>query len=84
MATIRTQREIRQRAPFWLGMLLFANLVIMAVDARDNVTKQRMVRVWAQAIASPVQSVSSKAGGASSGLIRQIINFRSAADENER
>ena len=84
MATVRTQREIRQRAPFWLVMLLFANLVIMAVDARDNVTKQRMFRVWAQAIASPVQSVSSKAGGASTGLIRQIMNFRSAADENER
>jgi rod shape-determining protein MreC len=84
MATIRTQREIRQRAPFWLVMLLFANLVIMAVDARDNVTKQRMFRVWAQAIAAPVQSVSSKAGGASAGLIRQIMNFRSAADENER
>jgi rod shape-determining protein MreC len=84
MATIRTQREIRQRAPFWLVMLLFANLVIMAVDARDSVTKQRMFRVWALAIASPVQSVSSKAGGASAGLIRQIMNFRSAADENER
>jgi rod shape-determining protein MreC len=84
MATIRTQREIRQRAPFWLVMLLFANLVIMAVDARDSVTKQRMFRVWALAIASPVQSVSSKAGGASTGLIRQIMNFRSAADENER
>jgi rod shape-determining protein MreC len=84
MATIRTQREIRQRAPFWLVMLLFANLVIMAVDARDKVTKQRMFRDWAQAIASPVQSVSSKAGGASAGLIRQIMNFRSAADENER
>ena len=84
MAAIRTQREIRQRAPFWLVMLLSVNLVIMAVDARDNVTKQRMFRVWAQAIASPVQSVSSKAGGASAGLIRQIMNFRSAADENER
>ncbi len=84
MATIRTQREIRQRAPFWLVMLLFTNLVMMAVDARDSVTKQRMFRVWAQAIASPVQSVSSKAGGASAGLIRQIMNFRSAADENER
>jgi rod shape-determining protein MreC len=84
MATIRTQREIRQRAPFWLVMLLFGNLVIMAADARDSVTKQRMFRVWAQAIASPVQSVSSKAGGASAGLIRQIMNFRTAADENER
>lgn len=84
MASVRTQREIRQRAPFWLVMLLFANLVAMAVDARDSQTKQRMVRVWAQAIFSPVQSVSSKAGGAGSGFIQRIINFNSTANENER
>jgi rod shape-determining protein MreC len=64
-------------------MLLFANLVAMAVDARDSVTKQRMVRVWAQAIFSPVQTVSAKAGGAGSGFIQRIINFNSTANENE-
>jgi rod shape-determining protein MreC len=84
MAAIRTQREIRQRAPIWLVILLFTNLAIMAVDARDNVSSQRNLRVWAQAIVSPFQSVSSKAGGASTGLIRKIINFNSTADENER
>jgi rod shape-determining protein MreC len=83
MATIRTQREIRQRAPVWLVLLLFANLVIMALDGRDNVSKQRFFRVAVQAIASPVQSVSSKAGGASTGLIRKMINFSSTAEENE-
>src|SRR6266498_5404808 len=84
MATVRTQKEIRQRAPIWLVMLLFTNLVIMAVDARDNVTKQRFFRVLAQGIASPVQSVSSKAGGASTGFVRKLINFSSTAEENER
>jgi rod shape-determining protein MreC len=84
MATIRTQKEIRQRAPIWLVMLLFTNLVIMAVDARDNVTKQRFFRVLAQGIASPVQSVSSKATGASTGFVRRLINFNSTAEENER
>lgn len=84
MAAIRTQREIRQRAPIWLVILLFTNLAIMAVDARDNVSSQRNLRVWAQALVSPFQSVSSKAGGASTGLIRKIINFNSTADENER
>ncbi len=39
MAAIRTQREIRQRAPIWLVVLLLTNLVIMAVDARDSVTR---------------------------------------------
>ena len=84
MASIRTQKEIRQRAPFWLVALLLVNLVAMAVDARDSVTKQRMVRVWAQAAFSPVQSISSRAGGAGSGLINRIINFNSTAQENER
>src|SRR5438552_5141428 len=84
MAAIRTQKEIRQRAPIWLGMLLFANLVIMAVDARDSTTRQRLFRVWIQATAGPAQSISSKAGGAGTNLIRQIVNFRSAATENEQ
>jgi rod shape-determining protein MreC len=65
-------------------MLLFANLVIMAVDARDSTSKQRLFRVWIQAIASPVQGASSRASGAGSGFIREIINFRSAAAENEQ
>ena len=50
MAAIRTQKEIRQRAPIWLVALLLMNLVIMAVDARDSVTRQRLLRVWVQAL----------------------------------
>ncbi|MDQ6651995.1 MAG: rod shape-determining protein MreC [Acidobacteriota bacterium] len=84
MAAIRTQREIRQRAPIWLVVLLLTNLVIMAVDARDNGTKQRLLRVWVQAVASPAQSISSKASGAGTSLIGQIVNFRSTAGENDR
>lgn len=83
MATVRTQREIRQKAPLWLVMLLFGNLVIMAVDARDSDGKQKVVRVWTQAFASPIQSASSKASGATSGFFRQIINFHSTAQEND-
>lgn len=84
MSAIRTQKEIRQRAPIWLAMLLLTNLVIMAVDARDNASKQRLFRVWVQAAASPAQTISSRAGGASTSLIRQILNFRSTAFENEQ
>jgi len=84
MAAIRTQREIRQRAPVWLAVLLIANAGIMAFHARDSATSQRMFRVWIQAAASPAQNVSSKASGAGSNLVRQIINFRSTAVENEQ
>jgi rod shape-determining protein MreC len=84
MASIRTQKEIRQRAPLWLGMLLFANLIVMAVDARNNFVQQRIFRGWKQAIVSPFQRATSSASGAGSGLIRQIVSFRSTAAENEQ
>jgi len=83
MATVRTQREIRQRAPIWLVVLLFTNLVIMAVDARDSNGRQKVLRIWTQTFASPIQTASSKASGATSGFFRQILNFRSIASENE-
>jgi len=84
MAAIRTQKEIRQRAPIWLGILLLTNLVIMAVDARDSVSRQRLLRVWVQALVSPAQSLSSGASGASTNFFRQIVNFRQTAGENEK
>jgi rod shape-determining protein MreC len=84
MAAIRTQREIRQRAPIWLAILLLMNLVIMALDARDGATQQRLLRVWIQALASPAQSISSGASGAGTNFVKQIVNFRSTAKENER
>jgi rod shape-determining protein MreC len=83
MSAIRTQKEIRQRAPIWLAVLLLTNLVIMALDARDSVTRQRMLRVWVQALVSPAQSISSGASGAGTNFVRQIVNFRSTAYENE-
>jgi len=84
MATVRTQREIRQKAPLWLIGLLLANVVIMAIDARDSQGQQQIVRVWTQTVATPVQNVSSKAGGATSNFFRQIFSFRSIAAENEQ
>ncbi len=84
MAAIRTQKEIRQRAPIWLGVLLLTNLVIMAVDARDSASRQRLLRVWVQALVSPAQNLTAGATGASANLVRQIINFHSTANENER
>lgn len=83
MASVRTQREIRQRAPIWLVGLLVTNLVIMAVDARDSDGRQKVLRIWTQTFASPLQSASSKASGATSGFFHQIWNFRGTAAENE-
>jgi len=84
VASVRTQKEIRQRAPIWLVTLLVANLVIMAVDARDADGGQKVLRMWTQAFASPLQNASSKATGATSGFFQQIWNFRSTAQQNEQ
>jgi rod shape-determining protein MreC len=84
MASVRTQKEIRQRAPLWLVSLLIINCVVMAVDARDPDGQQKVVRVWTQLFASPLQSASSKASGATSNLFQQIWNFRSTAQENDQ
>ena len=64
--------------------LLIANLVIMAVDARDANGEQKILRIWTQTFASPLQSTSSKVSGATSGFFQQIWNFRSTAAENEQ
>ena len=84
MASVRTQKEIRQRAPLWLVTLLVGNLIIMAVDARDADGKHKVLRIWTQTFATPLQSASSKASGATSGFFQQIWNFRSTAHENEQ
>jgi rod shape-determining protein MreC len=78
----RSQKEIRQRAPLWLLMLLVVNLGLMSYDARDDLTKQRMIRVWAQTIAAPFQYVSSWIGGAGAGVFHRVANLRSLEAEN--
>ncbi|HEX2268332.1 MAG TPA: rod shape-determining protein MreC [Pyrinomonadaceae bacterium] len=84
MASVRTQKEIRQRAPLWLVTLLIANLVVMAVDARDADGQHKLIRVWTQTFASPLQNASSKATDATSGFFQQMWNFRSTASENKQ
>ena len=82
MAVARSQKEIRQRAPWWLVGLLILNLALMAYDARDGVTKQRMIRIWLQSLLSPFQSAASGVGDAGSGFFGYIGNLRNAAAEN--
>jgi rod shape-determining protein MreC len=81
----RSEKEIRQRAPLWLGGILFASLALMSLDAHENgdATKQRVIRTWAQALASPFQRVTSGAGSTGVGFFRYLGGLRSAAAENE-
>src|SRR5260370_15212013 len=62
MAAIRSQREIRQRAPWWLIVLLALNFGLMTYDARDVATKQRKIRTMAQTVADPFERAGSGLG----------------------
>ena len=63
-------------------MLLVVNLGLMSYDARDDLTKQRVIRVWAQSVAAPFQYVSSWIGSAGAGFFHRIANLRSLEAEN--
>ncbi len=80
---MRTQREVRQRAPWWLVGLLSLNLGLMSFYAQDEVTKQSVIRAWVQAAASLFQRPVATVGGAGAGFFRRIGSLRSAATENE-
>lgn len=84
MVIQRTQKEIRQRAPVWLIGLLFLNLGLMSFEARDQVTKQRIVRVWTHALVGWFQRPVTSAGGASLGFFQRLGNSWVASGENER
>lgn len=81
---MRTQREVRQRAPAWFVGLLVINFAAMALSARDAGTSDFVVRGWAQGLASIVQRPVSSVGTAGKGLFESIWTFRQAAAENER
>lgn len=80
---MRTQKEVRQRAPIWLAALLALNFGLMIYDARDPETKQRMIRVWLQTAVTPFQQVTSSVGGAGQGFLSGFLNMRTAVAENE-
>jgi rod shape-determining protein MreC len=83
MAAIRTQREIRQRAPWWLFGLLALNFGLMSYDARDAETKQRKFRSIVQTVMYPVQRVTSGAINSVGGFFGNFGELRRASSENQ-
>ena len=84
MAAIRTQREIRQRAPWWLFGLLALNFALMTYDARKNSPSQQPVRSIAQSIVYPIQRGASGIANWFGGLFGGVGHLRRASAENEQ
>jgi rod shape-determining protein MreC len=78
-----TQKEIRQRAPLLLVVLLLANFGLMSWNAKDAETGQPVVKTWAQSLFTPVQTATTGVGGAGVGFFRRLADMRQAQAENE-
>ena len=62
--------------------LLLMNFVLMAFDARDITSGQRVIRSWTQTVADFVQSPVTSITASVSNYFTSISSLRSAADEN--
>jgi rod shape-determining protein MreC len=80
----RSQKEVWKLTPWIMVALLIGNFVLMAYDARQAETDQRMVRVWTLAIADFVQSPVTTITASVSSYFQSLSSLRSAQTENDR
>lgn len=64
-------------------LLLLCNFALMAFDARQTNTQQRVIRVWAQTAADFVQSPVTFVGSAITNYFSSISSMRTAQSEND-
>lgn len=64
--------------------LLLVNFILMAFDARDKSTGQRVVRLWTQTAADFVQSPVTTVTSGIANYFYSISNLRSAQSENDQ
>jgi rod shape-determining protein MreC len=78
----RSQKDVWRLAPWLMIALLLANFIMMAFDAREINSGQRVVRAWTQTMADFVQSPVTTITAGISNYFESISNLRSAQDEN--
>ena len=79
----RSQKEVWRLTPWLVIVLLLGNFLLMAFDARQVNSGQRIIRVWAQTAADFVQSPVTTVTSAFSNYFSSISNLRSAQSEND-
>jgi len=79
----RSQKEVWKITPWIMLFLLLCNFVLMAFDARQANSQQRVIRVWTQTIADFVQSPVTFVSSAATNYFSSISNLRSAQSEND-
>lgn len=80
----RSQQDVWRLTPWLMIALLLGNFILMAFDAREINSGQRMIRVWAQSVAYFVQSPVSTVSAAVTGYFQSLVTLRSAQSENDQ
>jgi len=78
----RSQQEVWKITPWVMLLLLLCNFVLMAFDAREADSQQRVVRVWSQTTADFVQSPVTFVGSGISNYFSSISSMRTSQSEN--
>jgi len=79
----RSQKEVWRMTPWLVIVLLLGNFLLMAFDARQVTSGQRIIRVWAQTAADFVQSPVTSLTAGVTNYFSSIANLRSAQSEND-
>lgn len=79
----RSQKEVWKMTPWLVILLLLGNFLLMAFDARELTSGQRVIRVWTQVLADFVQSPVTSLTASASNYFSSIANLRSAQSEND-
>ena len=69
--------------PWLVIILLLGNFMLMAFDAREITSGQRIIRVWSQSVADFVQSPVASVSSGVSNYFSSISNLRSAQSDND-
>lgn len=80
----RTQQEVWRLTPWLMIALLLVNFMLMAFDARDISSGQRIIRVWSQTAAHFVQAPVTTVSSEVSEYFQSFVTLRSAQSENDQ
>jgi len=79
----RSQKEVWRLTPWLVIVLLLGNFVLMAFEAKEVTTQQRIIRVWSQTLADFVQSPVTTVSSSVYNYFSSIANLRSAQSDND-
>jgi rod shape-determining protein MreC len=79
----RSQKDVWRLTPWLMVALLLINFLLMALDAKEITSGQRVIRSWTQTAADFVQSPVTTITASISNYFISISNLRSAQSEND-